>query len=188
MWWREQAMTWTGTGRLVIALAAASLTGGCFEPLYGSRPAVDSESVHDKLAMVDVPMPQAPRGKPAQRIASEMHNELLFDLNGGGGVNAPVYRLNVSVSTFTLTTIVDLTSGRPDAQVDSVIANFSLVEIATGKTVVHDSTFAHVDYDVPGSAQRFAADRAQRDAEDRASKVVSENIRNRLASYFVAGT
>ncbi len=51
-----------------------------------------------------------------------------------------------------------------------------------------DSTFAHVDYDIPGAAQRFAKQRAQRDAEDRATEVVSETIRNRLASYFVAGT
>jgi LPS-assembly lipoprotein len=188
MWWREHPFAWLRSGKILIALAAASLTGGCFEPLYGSRPSIDSESVHDKLASVDVPIPNAPKGTPAQRIASEMHNSLLFDLNGGTGVSAPAYRLNVSVSTSSLTVIVDLTSGRPDAQVDSVIANYQLVEIATGKTVVNDSTFAHVDYDIPGSEQRFAAQRAQRDAETRATQVVAETIRNRLASYFVAGT
>jgi LPS-assembly lipoprotein len=36
--------------------------------------------------------------------------------------------------------------------------------------------------------QRFAHQRAQRDAEDRAAKVIAEQIRSRLASYFVAGT
>ena len=36
--------------------------------------------------------------------------------------------------------------------------------------------------------QRFAKSRGQRDAEDRATQVVAESIRNRLASYFVAGT
>ena len=60
--------------------------------------------------------------------------------------------------------------------------------MATGKVVLTDSTFAHVDYDIPGAAQRFAKQRARRDAEDRATEVVSETIRNRLASYFVAGT
>ena len=63
-----------------------------------------------------------------------------------------------------------------------------MVELATGKTAVSDSTFAHVDYDIPGSQQRFAKQRAQRDAEDHAVQVVAEAIRNRLASYFVAGT
>ena len=36
--------------------------------------------------------------------------------------------------------------------------------------------------------QRFAKQRAQRDAEDHAIQLVADIIRNRLASYFVAGT
>jgi len=94
----------------------------------------------------------------------------------------------VAVATTQLSVIVDNTSGRPDAQVAAVISNYQLIEIATGKTVLADQTTAHVDYDIPGSAQRFAKQRAQRDAEDRATGLVSDTIRNRLASYFVAGT
>jgi LPS-assembly lipoprotein len=81
-----------------------------------------------------------------------------------------------------------MTTGRPTAQIDSVVAYYQLVEIATGKTVVSDSTTAHVDYDIPGQQQRFAKARAGRNAEDLATQVVAERIRNRLASYFVAGT
>jgi LPS-assembly lipoprotein len=84
--------------------------------------------------------------------------------------------------------VIDPTTGRPNAQIDSVVAYYNLTEIATGKIVVTDSTVAHVDYDIPGQEQRFAKQRAQRDAEDQATKVVAERIRNRLASYFVAGT
>jgi len=69
-----------------------------------------------------------------------------------------------------------------------VNASYSLVEIATGKVVVRDSTIAEVDYDIPGPQQRFAKQRAQRDAEDRAVQLVADTIKNRLASYFVAGT
>ena len=54
--------------------------------------------------------------------------------------------------------------------------------------VLNDSAQAHVDYDIPGSQQRFAGQRARRDAENRAIQVVADAIRNRLASYFVAGT
>jgi len=54
--------------------------------------------------------------------------------------------------------------------------------------VLKDSTSAHVGYDIPGSQQRFAKQRALLDSEDRAAKVAAEAIRNRLASYFVAGT
>ena len=49
-------------------------------------------------------------------------------------------------------------------------------------------TFARVSYDIPGQQQRFARARGLRDAENRAAKVIADNIRSRLASYFVAGT
>ncbi len=174
--------------RVAIVLAAASLLGGCFEPLYGTRPSLDADRVHDKLTQIDIPAIAAPKGTPTARLAVAMRNALQYDLNNAAGANAPAYRLVVSVSTSQLTIIVDPVSGRPDAQVDSVMAGFQLVEIATGKTVVNDSTYSHVDYDIPGSQQRFAGQRAQRDAEDRAVTAVAEAIRNRLASYFVAGT
>ena len=45
-----------------------------------------------------------------------------------------------------------------------------------------------VTYNVPGQQQRFAKDRGLRDAETRAAKEIAEQIRSRLASYFVAGT
>jgi LPS-assembly lipoprotein len=170
-------------------LAAASLTGGCFEPLYGNRPATaGSESVRDKLAAVEIPVIPAPKGQPVARLAVALRNSLQYDLNGGAGANAPIYTLKINVVTTQLSVFVDITSGRPDAQVDAVIASFQLVESATNKIVLTDSTFAHVGYDIPGSAQRFAAQRAQRDAEDHATEEVAESIKNRLASYFVAGT
>jgi len=58
----------------------------------------------------------------------------------------------------------------------------------TGKKVVTGQTFSRVSYDIPGQQQRFAGDRGLRDAENRAAKVIAENIRSRLASYFAAGT
>jgi LPS-assembly lipoprotein len=174
--------------RLAAALAMAGLAGGCFEPLYGTRSTVGGDSVHDKLSAVDVPVIAARKGTPTQRLAVAMRNSLLFDLNGGTGVSAPTHKLIIGVGTSQMTVIVDILSGRPDAQVDVVVASYQLVEIATGKPVVVGSAYAHVDYDIPGTEQRFAKQRAQREAEDRAIEVVAETIRNRLASYFVAGT
>ena len=49
-------------------------------------------------------------------------------------------------------------------------------------------TFARVSYNIPGQQQRFAGERGLRDAENRAAKVIADNIRKRLASYFAAGT
>jgi LPS-assembly lipoprotein len=58
----------------------------------------------------------------------------------------------------------------------------------TDKSVVLSTAFARVSYDTPGSEQRFARIRGLRDAENRAARVIAEHIRNRLASYFIAGT
>ena len=67
-------------------------------------------------------------------------------------------------------------------------ATYELVEMKTGKVVVKDTTFSRVSYDIPGQQQRFARERGLRDAENRAAQVIAENIKSRLASYFVAGT
>ena len=189
MWWSEQKRAgWARAARLAAVLATAGLTAGCWQPLYGTNPSVNTDSVRDKLAQVDISMIPTPKGQPAARLVVSLHNALQYAFNGGAGANAPTYTLKISVATTQLSVIVDITSGRPDAQVDAVIAGYTLVENATGKAVVNEMTTAHVDYDIPGSAQRFAKQRAQRDAEDRATEVVAETIRNRLASYFVAGT
>ena len=77
---------------------------------------------------------------------------------------------------------------RPDIENYGLNATYSMTEIATGKMVVAGQTFARVSYDIPGQEQRFARLRGLRDAESRAAKVIADNIRNRLASYFIAGT
>jgi LPS-assembly lipoprotein len=174
--------------RLAAVIAAAGMTAGCWQPLYGEHGGPGSETVRDKLAAIDIPPIAAPNGSPTQRIAISLRNALQYDLNGAGGANAPTHRLVVGVSTTQITVTIDPNSGRPSAQIDSIFVGFALVEIVSNKTVMSASTYAHVDYDVPGIEQRFAKLRAQRDAEDHAVQVVAESIRNRLASYFVAGT
>ncbi len=189
MWWRELRRESRRLVRLAVVLAAAGLTAGCWEPLYATRPAVNAEGVQSKFAAIEIPPVHAPKGTPTERVAVGMFNALQFDLhNGAGAGSAPIYRLVVSVGSSQFTAVVDPNSGRPDAQIQAVSANYQLVEIATGKAVVADTAYVHVDYDVPGPQQRFASQRARRDAEDHAIVMAAEAIRNRLASYFVAGT
>jgi LPS-assembly lipoprotein len=190
MWWLDERHRrgFARAAALAALLAAAASAGGCWQPLYATRPTAAAESVHDQLASVDVVPIRAPQGSPAERIAVGLHNALQFDLNGGAGGTAPTHRLEVNVGTSQITVVIDHATGRPEAQIANVVANYKLVEIATGKTVVRDSYYAHVDYDIPGTEQRFAKQRAHRDAEDRAIQMAAEAIRNRLASYFVAGT
>jgi LPS-assembly lipoprotein len=188
MWCRESRKRIEAATRLAVVLTAAGLLAGCFQPLYGRNPSLDDESIRGKLAEVLIPPIPVRPGSPAARIAVALRNELQFDLNGAAGAAAPTHRLEVVVSPTNTTLSIDPVSGRPTEQIGGVNVTYKLVEIATGKVVLSDSTFAHVGSDIPGSQQRFAGERAALNAQDRAVKVVADAIRNRLASYFVAGT
>jgi LPS-assembly lipoprotein len=187
MWGRERLLNWRSSARLLILLAAAGLTAGCFEPLYKSHPAVD-DGVQDKFAAVEIRPITAAKGTPTERVAVALYNALSYNLHNGSNGAPPLYRLKVDVSSSQFTAVINPTSGRPDASIEVVSASFELTELATGKGVASGAATAHVDYDLPGSQQRFAGQRARRDAEDRAVVVAAEAIRSRLASYFVAGT
>ena len=117
-----------------------------------------------------------------------MRNELIYDLTGGGGTNSPTHRLNVKLTASQLQVIVDINTARPDVNNYGIDGTYTLTELATGKIVAKGQTFARVSYNIPGQQQRFAGERGLRDAEDRAAKEIAENIRSRLASYFVAGS
>ena len=174
--------------RLAVALAAAGLLAGCFQPLYGEHSVGGGPGLKAAMGSVDVAQIPEPNGSPEARIAVGLRDSLLFSLNAPNNQTAPRYRLNIQMSSSRLTVIVDLTSARPELENFGINASYSLVDLKTGKTVFSDSTYSRVTYDIPGEEQRFAQARGLRDAENRAGQVIAENIRNRLASYFVAGT
>lgn len=169
-------------------LALGLITAGCFQPLYGHHTVPGGDSVRDRMGAIDVVPIAARNGTPEARLAVGLRNALMYDLNNGAAPVAPTHRLQITITSSVTTVIVDVSSGRPDTQIEALNAFFTLTEIATQKVVLNASTFGRASLDVPGSAQRFARQRATRDAEDRAVATVAENIRNRLASFFVAGT
>ena len=191
MWWLD----WRPLHRLALRLAgvgaAGAVVAGCFQPLYGDASftaSSTSPSVAAAMATVDVNQIAAANGTPLSRIAVEVRNKLLFNLTGGGAAAPPAYRLNINLTANNLSVIVDINSGRPDTENYALNATYTLQDIKSGKPVLASQTFARVSYDVPGQAQRFARARGLRDAEDRAAQLIADNIRARLASFFVAGT
>ncbi|MBX3553186.1 MAG: hypothetical protein KIT85_16920 [Pseudolabrys sp.] len=179
--------------RLVPALALAGLLAGCFQPMYGDRSAmapgvVSNSPTLEALRAVDVKQIVAPNGTPLSRIAVEVRNDLLFNLTGGSNAAAPSHELDIKLSTTNLSVIVDINTARPDVQNYGIDAIYTLRDLATGKVVFTSRTFSRVSYDTPGQQQRFVGNRALRDAENRAAKVIADQIHARLASYFVAGT
>jgi LPS-assembly lipoprotein len=184
-------MSWPETPvltRVLAIFALAGLTAGCFQPLYGDSNVVATAGLDSKLSGVDVAPINTPNGTPIARVGVGVRNELLYDLTGGGSATLPTHRLTIQLSSTQLQVIVDVNTARPEVQDYGINATYTLTDIATGKTVVTGQTFSRVSFDIPGQQQRFAGARALRDAENRAAKVIADNIRSRLASYFVAGT
>jgi LPS-assembly lipoprotein len=188
MSWHDEsdaARRWVRNG---VALGLAWLLAGCFQPLYGDRAGTGDSPVRAALSSVDVKQIPAANGTPEARIAVELRNNLLFEIRGGHSPAPPAYALAIRISSTRLSVIVDVTSGRPDIENYGIDATYTLTDIATNKAVVTGQAFARVSYDIPGSEQRFARVRALRDAENRAAGVIAEQVKSRLASYFVAGT
>ncbi len=201
MWWHEGGSAGCSRGahtpcapsqrrlfRAVAALAIAALAGGCFQPLYGEQSPTGGPVLREQLSAVDILQIAAPKGTDEARIAVEIRDALLYDFTGGGYAAPPTHRLKISVASTRVSIIVDVNTSRPDVENYGLNATYTLTEIATGKTVVTGTTFSRVSYDIPGQEQRFARVRGLRDAELRAAKVIADNIRSRLASYFIAGT
>lgn len=193
MWWLEVSLKARRGAEQAVRIAGVAALGamlaGCFQPLYGDRsPTAAGPATRAELAQVDISQIPAPNGTPLSRIAVEVRNGLVFGFTGGGAAPPPTHRLNIRLASSELSVLVDIRTARPDVNNFALNASFDLVEIKTGKVVLRDQTFARVSYDIPGQQQRFARARGLRDAENRAAKVISENIQTRLASYFVAGT
>jgi LPS-assembly lipoprotein len=173
--------------RLSLVVGAGALAAGCFQPLYGEHTLDGGPSIKSALSQVEVDQIPAPNSSPEARIAVELRNQLLFGLNGGTPL-PPTHRLSIRITSSRTSIIVDTKTARPDVENYGLNATYTLIDLNTGKAVINDQTFTRVSYDIPGQEQRFARQRALRDAETRAAEVIASNIKSRLASYFVAGT
>ena len=182
MWWRNPI-------RIAAVIALGALNAACFQPLYASRSVAGGTPLGTQLAQVEVERVDAPNGTPESRIAVELQEALNFEMNGGGGLISPTHRAQGAHD------------GRPFVdhhrhhdrprrwrKSPASMRSFTLTELATGKAVMNGRTFARVSSDYPGQQQRFARTRARLDAENRAAKVIAENVRTRVASFFVAGS
>ncbi len=180
-----------GIGRIAalgLALASAGLTAGCFQPLYGTASGVGGNtSVTSALASVDVQQIDAPNGTPEARLGNEIRNHLIFGITGGSAPASPAYRLKINISGSNQRIIVDTTTARPDMEIYGIDATYSLIELATNKIVLTGRASSRASYDIPGQQQRYARQRGERDAQNRSSSIIAEQIKTRLASYFVSG-
>ena len=172
--------------RLLAVAAMAALTAGCFQPMYAER--ADGTGLRDKLLGVELPPVDKPNASREARIQVEIRNALAFKLYGNATGMPPTHKLVLRFSSTRSSLIVDPATALPSSENYGIDAQYNLIDLATNKSVMTGTTFSRVSYDIPGNLQRFARQRAFRDAEDRAANEIAENIQTRLASFFVAGT
>lgn len=174
--------------RLLLVAALAALTAGCFQPMYAER-SNGSPALREKLAGIEVPpLVGVPNASREARLGVEIRNALMFKLYGSATGLPPTHRLVLKLTTTRSSLIVDTNTALPQIENYGIDATYTLRDIASDKVVLSGSTFSRVSYDIPGQTQRFARSRAFRDAEDRASQEIADNIQTRLASFFYAGT
>lgn len=173
--------------RLLAVAALAALTAGCFQPMYAER-SDGTPGLREKLMGVELPPINKPNASREARVGVEIRNALAFKLYGTATGMPPTHRLDIRFTTTRSSLIVSTATGLPTNENLGIDAQYNLIDVATGKSVMTGSTFSRVSYDMPGSYQRFSRTRAVRDAEDRAANEIAENITTRLASFFTAGT
>lgn len=167
--------------RRLIGLAAALLlagsTAGCFKPMYAESSQPDGVALQDKLSEVEVVF-------AAGRVGNEVRNDLIFALTGGAGnpASAP-YRLVLTVNDSTAQTYINSVSGLPEEEMVTVDVHWQLFAAGDDKKPVMQAqsigkASANTGY------QRFARNRALRDAQNRASSMAADGIRGQLATYF----
>jgi LPS-assembly lipoprotein len=174
--------------KTVGAAAMAALAGCTAGPLYSSSVA--------PLAVAGAPAPtmSAVLGSVSvsevrTRQAQEVRNELIFLLSGGRGspVEAP-YTLTLSASSASASSATTVITGvelAPTSAILTFTGAYVLRDSETQRIVGRGTRRATASYDVP--LQPFAAQRAVRDAENRAARELAALLAAAVAADLATG-
>jgi LPS-assembly lipoprotein len=169
------------TSRLVLAaVIVAPLLTACgnssFRPLYGAAGiGAQADARLAKVSVTTIP----------GRVGQQIRNELIFHATGGGGeVVQPEMRLEVAIRESVTSTLVRV-DGDSGGQVFNVEAKFQLVRLSDNSVVLSGTSYGRAGFERNSSI--FSNVRAREDAEDRAAKVIGEDLKARLSAHL-AGT
>ena len=165
----------------LVALMALSL-GGCLTPLHG--PTASGVSMRDAFAAIEVAPVTASVGQ--ERLTHYLRSELVFDLDGSGQPSPKRYKLAIGATERVATPIVDTVTGRAAAATLVADATYTLTSLDGKRVITTGKASASASYD--RYMQRFANVRAARDAEERVAKLLSEQIKTRLAAALASGS
>ena len=160
------------TAARLAPLALLALLAACgFQPLYGQGP---RQADPGQLGNIEV----API---ADRLGQMTRNHLLDKLNPRGRPVAPEYRLDVTLheSNQRLVFRKDATATRA---LMKLVAQYRLIEIASGSQVHSGASRATASYNIVASD--FATIASEKNARERVSRIVAEDVALRLSVCF----
>lgn len=169
---------WRSASRLLLAAAMiAPLLAACgnsgFKPLYGA--AGIGANADAKLAQVSI-------NTIPGRVGQQIRNELIFQATGGGGeVQNPSLRLEVAIREGVTSTLVRI-DGDSRSQIYNVEAKFQLIRISDKTVVLSGTSYGRASFERLTSI--FSNVRAREDAENRAAKVVADDLKMRLSAHL----
>jgi LPS-assembly lipoprotein len=155
---------------LTASVAACGDSG--FRPLYA--PSASGALVTERIKEVDfAPIP----GRVGQRV----RNDLIFQSTGGGNPLPPQYRFEVVLQENVTSTLVDI-KGQVGGAVYSLQASFRLIDPKQKKVVFQGTSHARASFERFESI--YSNVRAREDAENRAARVIADDLKTRLAAYL----
>jgi LPS-assembly lipoprotein len=159
--------------RRAALLGLLGLAGCGFQPLYGDR-------AHGGLGSVEE-LSQIGVDHVPDRIGQILRNDLVDRLTPTGEPDRPRWRLAVklAIAKQGLAITKDESITRFNL---NIIANFMLYEVASRHEVTRGVSRTFASYNVVTS--QFATLIAEKDAETRAAREISDDIRTRLAVFF----
>lgn len=162
--------------KIIFACSLSLSLSGCFQPVNSVQ--IGNSSMASALSEVSI-------GKIDGYLGYVLKSELDFLLSQTGGSQAKRYVLNVKTQQTLENPVVDSVTGRAQVTSLAVQAIYDLRDTKSGKLLANGTTFANANYDRP--SQRFAAERARRDAEERVAKSLAERLRGITISALASG-
>lgn len=165
-------------------VAAGSLAlAGCLQPLHGQR-VYNPDSKFATVSTTSEVLRSIQVVPIGGRVGQRVRNNLIFAFNGGGApIEPPRYRLVIDLKNPTsVQSVVDPFTDRAEIETVALDAAFRLIPAGTAEPVMSGNAFGRASY--TNTRQRFSNVRAERDAQDRAAGIVSEQIRARISAFI----
>jgi LPS-assembly lipoprotein len=148
------------------------LLAGCgFRPLYGEQ---QGGSINAQFLSIEI---ESAKNREGQMF----RNELVRLLYRGGRPSRAVYRLRTELNEGKSSLAIRKNSFATRGNL-VMSANFELYEVATGSIVFSSTSSSTVSYNVLDS--EFSALLAEKNARERALRILGEEVRVLLGNYF----